>query len=958
MKKVAFDSALDGAHGSKVYRKTLVAIALGAMTTTGTTQAQLEEIVVTATKRAESTQDIAVSIQAVTGDTMKELGIQTFDEYVEYLPNVVSAGNGPGQKEIYIRGSAGEQSSVTVGPAQGSAPGVALYLDEMPVAFGSRNLDIYAADLARVEVLAGPQGTLFGASSQSGTVRLITNKPKIGEFEARIDLGLSTTEGGGDSNKFEGMVNIPLSETTALRVVGYRDDQGGWIDNVASTFTPNGQVIDRNNSAGFGPFFGQFPQTNIQSASNAGIAEEDWNEATYEGVRVGFAWDINDDWSLLLQHTSQGLDVKGSFLIDPSLGDESSAKFSPERNVDDFGLTAWTLEGRIGNLDVVYTGGYLDREVDAIIDYTHYNNGGGYITYYLCSGNIYAGDKSTAVNNCFNPVKQYADASSNERTTHEIRFSTDQDKSVRYLGGAYFNDVETSHLGEFQYLSTNDAFSEHIVNYFGSGAPFKVGNTTIPNTAGTVSSGPRSPLTTFFNDFTRTEEEIAFFGEVAFDINEKLTASISGRYYDLESQLQGASNFSFGCRYGVPGIPGAPAGAGFGNASPTADGRCNSDAFSNDVTTRLQTLGQYNATGDDSLILNARAPSGTRDLFRGGGSNAATLAAIKNGTLDISDVDPDGSTSESDTIFKYSLDYKLSDDLLIYGIASEGYRPATQNRNAGQLAANQSGVYEGYVVPVVAVTDTLTNYEIGMKGDFADGRFRLNASLYTTEIENLQVSRFDPSNVAFLVFMENVGDAEATGLDLDFQWAATDSLTVTGAASFLDTEITRLNPQLQGVAVPVGSELPLAPSFSGNIRARYDMSLDFMGGTEAYLSAGLTHRGESTAGIVGSAEFFDDTGLLSYGATSGLETQNEGGNFGTVNLSNGSLPANTRFINESATTINLGAGISKDNWNAELFINNLTSEEGKVIQTAGKFSAETTTLRPRTIGVRFSYFFN
>ena len=942
----------------KRHRKKLIALAIGAMSA-APAHAALEEIVVTATKRSASMQDIPVSIQAVTGESLKELGIQTFDEYVEYLPNVVSAGNGPGQKEVYIRGSASEQSSITVGPAQGSAPGVALYLDEMPVSFGSRNLDMYAADLARVEVLAGPQGTLFGASSQSGTVRLITNKPNMGEFQARVDLGLSTTDGGGDSNKFEGMINIPLSEKAALRIVGYRDDQGGWIDNVQQTFTPNGQVIDRNNSAGFGPFFNQFPQTNIQSASNAALVQEDWNEATYEGFRVGLAIDLAEDWSLLLQHTNQELDVKGSFVVDPSLGGaESSAKHVPERTVDDFGLTSWTVEGRVANLDVVYTGGYLDRNVDSLIDYTHYNNGGGYITYYLCSGNIYSGDKANAPNNCFNPTKQYADASNNERTTHEIRIASDEDQRVRFIAGAYYNDVETSHSGEFQYLSTNDAFSDHIVNYFGSGSAFQVGNTTIPNTPGTVTSGPRSPLTTFFNDFTRTEEETAFFGEIAFNINDKLSASVSARYYDIETALRGASNFSFGCRYGVPGIPGAPAGAGFGNAAPTADGRCNSDAFSNDVTTRLQTLGQFAATGDDNIILGATSPNGARDLFRGGGSNAATLAAIKAGTLDVSDVNPDGSTTESDTIFKVALDYKASDDLLLYAIVSEGYRPATQNRNAGQLGANQSGVYQGYVVPVVAVTDTLTNYEVGMKGDFFDGRFRLNASLYTTEIKNLQVSRFDPSNVAFLVFMENVGDAESTGIDADFQWAATDALTISGAFSLLDTEITALNPQLQGVAVPVGSELPLAAAFSGNIRARYDFELDSFGGSQAYVMAGLTYRGESTAGIVGSADFFDDTSLLAYGATSGLSTQNEGGSFGTVNTSAGSLPANTRFINEAATTINLSAGIVKEAWKAELYVNNLTSEEGQVIQTAGKFTAETSTLRPRTMGARFTYYFN
>ena len=888
---------------------------------------------------------------------MRSQNIMTFDDYVEFLPNVVSAGIGPGQKEIYIRGSASEQSSITVAPAQGSAPGVALYLDEMPVSFGARNLDVYAADLERIEVLSGPQGTLFGASSQSGNMRLITNKPNQDDFEASIDFGMSSTSGGAGSNNVEAMINIPLSDRAAVRFVGYSDNQGGWIDNASGTFTPSGEVIDRNNSAGYGPFFGDFPLTTIQSASNADLAEDDWNEAKYNGFRVAASYDFNDEWSGLLSHMSQEIDVEGSFLVDPSLGDEKSMKFAPEHNLDEFDITTWTLEGRLANLDVVYTGGYIDREVDAIIDYTHYNNGGGYITYYLCSGNIYSGDKANATNTCFDPTKQYADASTNERTTHEIRFSSDPDNRLRWMAGVYMSDVDTTHVGEFQYMSTNDAFSEHIVNYFGSGAPFEVGNTTIPNTAGTNTVGPRSPLTTFYNDYTRTEEETAFFGEVAFDLTDDLTVSLSARRYDLKSQLQGASNFSFGCRYGAPFTDrDTPAGAGFGNAEVTPDGRCNSNAFSNDVTARMLTLGAYGASGDDNIILNATSPNGARDMFRGGGSNAATLAAIQNGNLDISAISPDGSTEEEDTIVRLSLNYNLSDDVMVYGIYSEGYRPATQNRNAGQLAANQSGVYEGYVVPAVAVTDTLENIEFGMKGEFLDRTLRLNASFYMTEITDLQVSRFDPSNVAFLVFMENVGDAESNGIDVDFQWAAGNNLLISGAASFLDTEITRLNPQLQGVAVPVGSELPLAPRFSGNVRVRYDYEVPSMA-ANGYVTAALVHRGESVAGIVGSAAFMDDTGVLAYGASSGLGLQNEGGTFGTVNDRTGNLPANTRFVNESATMINLSAGLEKDNWLAEVYIRNLTSEEGAIVQTAGKFTPEATVNRPRTLGLRLSYRF-
>jgi len=919
--------------------------------------AQLEEVIVTATKRSESLQDVPISVQALGGEALKDLGVQTFDEYVEYLPSVVSAGNGPGQREIYIRGSASEQASVTVAPAQGSAPGVALYLDEMPVSFGARNLDVYAADLSRIEVLSGPQGTLFGASSQSGNVRLITNKPDMSGFGASVDLGVSTTSGGDESNKVEAMINIPLSDKAAVRIVGFSDKQGGWIDNVAGTFTPNGTVIDRNNSAGFGPFFRDFPLTTIQSTSNADLAEEDWNEANYTGYRIGFQYDFSDDWSVFVSHMSQEIDVEGSFLIDPSLGDESSQKFVPESNVDEFDITTWTLEGRIANLDMVYTGGYIDREIESLIDYTHYNNGGGYITYYLCSGNIYAGDKANARNSCFDPTKQYADESTNERQVHEFRISSDPSNRFRWMAGVYYSDVDTTHIGEFQYLSTNDAFSEHIVNYFGSGDPFEVGNTTIPNTPGTNTTGPRSALTTFYNDFGRTEEELAFFGELAFDITDSLTVAVSARRYDLDTQLQGASNFSFGCRYGAPFTDrDTPPGAGFGNAEVTPDGRCNSNAFSNDVSARLLTLGQYAATGDDNIILNATSPNGARDMFRGGGSNAATLAAAQNGQLDLSNIEADGSTNEEDTIVRATINWRMTDDIMFYAIYSEGYRPATQNRNAGQLAANQSGVYEGYVVPAVAVTDTLENYEIGMKGEFLDRTLRINASAYMTDITDLQVSRFDPSNVAFLVFMENVGDAETQGLDVDFQWLATDNLTITGAFSLLDTEITSLNPQLEGVAVPVGSELPLAPDFSGNIRARYDFSLPALQ-ANAYVSAAVTYRGESVAGIVGSAEFMDDTGAIAYGRESGLGLQDEGGTFGTVAASDGELPANTRFVNESATQIHASAGIVKDSWLAELYVKNLTSEEGAVVQTAGKFSPEATVLRPRTIGVRLSYQF-
>ena len=921
---------------------------------------EIEEIVVTATKRAAGLQDVAVAVQAMTGDGLREQGIETFDKYVDYLPNVVGAGNGPGKKELYIRGSATEQTSVTISSAQGSAPGVALYLDEQPVSFGGRNLDVYGADLERIEVLAGPQGTLFGASSQSGNLRLITNKPAQGEFEAGFKATYSMTRGGADSSGVDGYVNVPVTDALAIRAVVYSDTQGGWIDNVPATFTPAGAVIDRNNVAGYGPLL--TGADSVVTARNDAIVQDDWNEASYRGLRVGFAYDINLDWEVLVQHTAQTLEAEGAFIIDPSLDDDYAVgNFSPDYNRDEFGLTTWTLTGRLWGLDVIYTGGHLSRQVDSVIDYTHYNNGGGYITYYLCSGNIY---DSTGLdpNNCYDPTKQYTEDTENTRTTHEFRFTTDPSNRWHVLAGVYMNDAETNHIGDFQYASSNPAFAEHISSYNNdnSGDGFLLGNASLP-TAGVNASGPRSPYTTFFNDFTREAEELAFFGEFSFDLTEEWSVALSARRYDLTSTLAGASNFSFGCRYGIGS-----------NAQETADGRCNGTDFSNDVTLRLRTLGRYASSGDDNIILSARSPNGEdgspRDLFRGGGSNQATLDAIKNGHLDISALESDGSINEKDTIIKATVSWQPTNDLMLFAGYSEGYRPATQNRNAGQLSTNQSGVFENYVVPAAALTDHLESYEVGMKADFTG--LRLNATLYRSDIEDLQVSRFDPSNVAFLYFIENVGDAEVNGFDADFIWAPTDRLTITGAVTVLDTELTRINAQLNGIAVPVGSELPLAPGFSGNLRVTYEFPMDALQ-ADGFINAAVNYRGESVTGIVGSAEFMDDTMFRAFGSPSGLKRQDEGGTYGTVEIPVGGpgvgdpadvsgdlrLPKNSRFVNPAATTLHLSFGVRKEGWRGEFFVDNANNEDAPIMQIAGHYTPFVTRQRPRTIGLRVTYDF-
>ena len=198
---------------------------------------RLQAVTVTATKRAESAQSIPVAVTALGEQELEALGVKSFNDYLIQLPGVTAGGAGPGQNTIYIRGLASTTPNLTVAGVAGLAPNVSFYLDEQPLAQPGRNLDVYAADIERVEVLSGPQGTLFGASSQAGTVRMITNKPSMSGFDAGFNASTSFTDGGEMSNSVDVMINVPLSDKLAVRGVVYTDSQGGYIDNVGGTLT-------------------------------------------------------------------------------------------------------------------------------------------------------------------------------------------------------------------------------------------------------------------------------------------------------------------------------------------------------------------------------------------------------------------------------------------------------------------------------------------------------------------------------------------------------------------------------------------------------------------------------------------------------------------------------------------------------------------------------------------------
>src|SRR5579862_7646014 len=207
-------------------------------TAQATSTSGIQEIVVTAQRRTENVQDVPIAIQALSGDTLQQLNVATFDDLVKHLPNVSGGSQGPGQVEIFMRGlSAGSVPTQSGGSINGF-PNVAIYLDDQSGQLPGRNLDVYAADLERVEVLEGPQGTLFGAGAQAGVVRYITNKPKINVTEGNVTAGFGTTAGGDPNTDVTAVINLPLiSDTLAVRAVIYNDRRGGYINNLPATFT-------------------------------------------------------------------------------------------------------------------------------------------------------------------------------------------------------------------------------------------------------------------------------------------------------------------------------------------------------------------------------------------------------------------------------------------------------------------------------------------------------------------------------------------------------------------------------------------------------------------------------------------------------------------------------------------------------------------------------------------------
>jgi iron complex outermembrane recepter protein len=722
------------------------------------TSGGLQEIVVTAEKRVENLQNVPISVTVFDSAKLEQLGVVNLDDYVKYTPSlsyVRGQGEGsngqPGDSHIYIRGvvSGGD------GNHSGSQPSVGVYLDEQPVTTIDGTPDMHVYDVQRIEVLEGPQGTLFGASSESGTVRIITNKPDPTHFAAGYDLQGNQVTDGGAGWEAEGFVNIPITANAAVRLVGWAEHDAGYISNVAGS---NPSACIQNGVRTFPSWAGQPAGSYVLSTgagtvapcptvapvgagsiSNAGSVAANYNTVDIHGGRAALKINLGDNWSVTPALMAQNTSTEGFFAYDPGVGDLQVVHFGPEIGTDNWYQAALTVEGKVNNFDIVYAGGYFKRDGHTIGEYSDYS---------LFYDKVY-GSGAFWVGNNGNPVmpQQFVDGAGYfEKWSHELRVSTPDNLPVKATVGLFIQ----RQLHDIWQLYTMPGYGYSNV-YTGN-----------PNGLATALSIPGFPDAIWLTDEQRVDRDQAAFAQVTWDINSQWALTGGLRYYKYDNGLQGFYGYS--ANY----------------SGSTGQSQCFAPALNAGLT------------GGPCTDLNTEV-------------------------------------SDTGTVPRVNLTYKITPEAMVYATYSKGFRPGGVNR-----------VSEAGFPPYKA--DYLTNYEVGWKVQSSDHRVRWNGALFWEDWKDFQFSFLVPPSITAIA---NGGNARIKGLENELDFVPSDHLFVSTNLTLLDPVLTQnycggavpagvtscpgvtaYSPflpggQWVGPLAPAGTNLPVVPKFKGNIVARY-----------------------------------------------------------------------------------------------------------------------------------------
>ncbi len=789
----------------------------------------IQEITVTAQRRSENMQDVPIQIQALTGEALTQLNVSTFDDFVKYLPNVTAASNGPGQGVIFMRGLATSTLAVQGSSGIGSFPNVAIYLDDQSGQLPGRNLDVYAADIERIEVLEGPQGTLFGAGAQAGVLRYITNKPKLDVTEGSVNAGYAYTSGGNPSSNVDATLNLPLiPDTLAVRGVIYSDTRGGYINNVPGTFSRQASDLGIH-YAGYAtgcsagaPVGGACPTgatpttygvpPGSPSASNAALVGNAINPVTYQGIRLGALYKINEDWNALLVQSYQDMNAQGVFYVTPTssagetLPNLGVQLYNPSYDKDRFENTALTINGQLGAVKVVYAGSYMVRNIEQQGDYTNYARG-VYADYYQCTNPL---TEPGTTSKCYSPSAAWHETDTATHNSQELRFSTPDDWRLRGIGGLFWEDYKIAENIDWMYKTLPACTTAADIGCLTNVGPAAGAQVRNPNVRGDNVS--------FFDDITRGYTQKALFGSVDFDIIPKvLTVTAGTRYYQIDTTAVGSSVSSFGCYAGGP--------------------------------PPCSTNGPY------SNDLSAHNLNITYKGFKSRGN----------------------------------ISWRPMDDVLLYYTWSQGFRPGGFNRGShlidhsvGSLSGPVNGAAYTYQTPQAYAPDTLVNNELGWKTQWFDKRLEFNGAVYQEDWKDVQVQIFQSCCYGNLSFVTNGPNYRVRGVEIESVGRVTHGLTVIGSASWNSSNLTNapfLNqPNGSPIAIPLvngvggsafgqtGSPLAESPPFQASLRARYEFEF---GDYKAFWQIGGTHQAHSYS-ATGNITTYDQAGFTTYDGSVGV----------------------------------------------------------------------------------------
>ena len=444
----------------------------------------LEEIVVTATRRETNLQDVPQSITAFSTEEIQRQAFENMEDYVKALPSMNLVNIMPGRNSLIMRG-------VSTGSAEYRTDSqVAVYLDEQPMTSISQQVDVRMIDIARIESLPGPQGTLFGSSSQSGTLRIITNKPDHSGFAAQVEGAVGTTKGGEESYDLNGWVNVPLIEDKlSLRAVAFTAEEGGYVDNVLGM-----------DLAGTG--------------DNAAVVEEDWNDYETNGGRLQALWTIGENWDLLASFIAQNSMAVGSWETDPAVGDYKIVRFFDEYREDDWYQTSMTLTGDLGFAELQVTASDFSRDINYEWDNMYYEQ---WRTAYL--GSYYPlYDTDYTNGTLFNWQGQ-------DRYSLEARLTSTGDSRLQWMVGGFYEDVyDWWFYGALndQLTSTDAWVAAQAYAYYASYLGYDV-------------EYPLPPTNIYYeNNYDKEITQKAVFGEVTYNLTDSWDITGGIRWFEYE----------------------------------------------------------------------------------------------------------------------------------------------------------------------------------------------------------------------------------------------------------------------------------------------------------------------------------------------------------------------------------------------------------------------------------------